>query len=127
MKNSKIVKIDTTFKDLMYYWLKFIKPFHTLSEQPMQVLSLFLYFYFEYRDKIKDEDILWKMVFDYDTKVKISNELDVKLHTIENKLTQLRKKKIILDNRIDKRFIPNLERNLKEFNINYKFVIKDDK
>jgi len=112
---------------MMYYWLKFIKPFHTLSEQPMRILSLLLYFYFDYKEKTSDEDLLWRLLFSYDTKVMISNELDVKVHTVENKLTELRRKKVISKNKIDERFIPNIDKDSKNFSINFLFNINDDK
>lgn len=127
MKNNKTVQINTNFKDMMYYWLKFIKPFHTLSEQPMRILSLLLYFYFDYKEKTSDEDLLWRLLFSYDTKVMISNELDVKVHTVENKLTELRRKKVISKNKIDERFIPNIDKDSKNFSINFLFNINDDK
>ena len=127
MKNNKTVQLNTNFKDMMYYWLKFIKPFHTLSEQPMRILSLLLYFYFDYKEKTSDEDLLWRLLFSYDTKVMISNELDVKVHTVENKLTELRRKKVISKNKIDERFIPNIDKDSKNFSINFLFNINDDK
>ena len=126
MKNNKTVVINTTFKDLMYYWLTFIKPFHNLSEQRMRILALLLYYYFEYKKKIDDDEIVWKMVFDYEVKIKITNELNVKLHTIENKLTELRKKKIINNNVINPNFIPNLTRDSDKFSINFNFKVTDD-
>jgi len=126
MKNKKEVVINTNFKDLMYYWLKFIKPFHNLPEQPMRILALVLYYYFEYKEKITDDEIIWKMIFEYDTKVKILNELNIKNHTLENKFTDLRKRGVIKNNTVDKKFIPDLNINSKEFQINFRFNIKDD-
>lgn len=124
MKNNSVT-FNTNFKDVLYYWLKFTKPFHNLAEQPMRVLALLLLKYFNYKEIVKDDKVLWKMVFDYDTKVEIITELDIKDYTLENKLTQLRKKGIIVNNTINKKYIPNLDLNTKEYNINFKFNIND--
>lgn len=128
MKNSKIAVINTDMLGLMKYWLKFTEPFHKLAEQPQQILAALLYHYFEYKKEIKNEKLVWKMVFDYDTKMKIKQTLnDLPDYTLQNNLTKLRKLNIIKNNKINKAYIPNIEDDAKSFTIAYKFnIIKND-
>jgi len=124
MKNSKIANINTDLKTLMKHWLKFTKPFHSLNKQQQNILALLLYYYFEYKKEIKNEDMLWKIVFDYDTKMKIKKELDdLPDYTLQNNLTSLRKKKVIINNTVSKAYIPNIEIGAKKFVIQYNFNI----
>lgn len=101
------------------------RPFHKLSQQQINVLALLLYYYFENRKDITNNKILWKEVFDYDTKTKIQKELNIKPQGIQNVLTALRKKKIIIDNEIIKTYVPNIEYKSTTFNLLFKFDIID--
>lgn len=127
MKNSKIVTINTDLKKLMKYWLKFTEPFHGLTQQQQKLIALLLYYYFDYKQVIKSEKVVWKMVFDYDTKMKIKEELDnLPDYTLQNLLSILRKKEVIKNNKINHIYIPNLELNAKDFTIVYKFNIMNN-
>lgn len=109
----------------MKLWLELTRPFHKLTQQQTNVLALLLYYYFEYRKDITNSRVLWKEVFDYDTKTKIQKELNIKPQGIQNVLTALRKKEIIQGNEIIKTYVPNIEYKAKEFNLLFKFNIVD--
>ena len=109
----------------MKLWLELTRPFHKLTQQQINVLALLLYYYFENRKDITNNKILWKEVFDYDTKAKIQKELDIKPQGIQNVLTALRKKNIIMDNEIVTTYVPNIEYGSKHFNLLFKFDIID--
>jgi len=67
-------------------------------------------------------------VFDYDTKMKIKEDLNMKDSALQTVLTKLRKKKIIIDNKVSPIFIPSLELNSKNFKMIYNFnIINDEK
>lgn len=120
--SKKIVNINVDKKKFFKYWLEFTKPFHHLPEQEQQVLSMLLYHYFELKKSIKKESLIWKMVFDYDTKAKIKEELnDLPDYTLQNILSRLRKKKVIENNKINGAYIPNINNNTKQFLIAYQF------
>lgn len=125
MKNLKSVSINVKEKDLFTRWLDFTKPFHKLRKQPQQVLALFLYYHYKFSKEITNEKVLWKIVFDYETKAKIKEELGIIDASLQNVMTYLRKKNIINDNRINPAYIPNLEKDAKTFKIEYNFNIVD--
>lgn len=123
MKNSKIANINITIKDLFKKWLEITKLFHKLTNQEIEVLALLLYYHYKYKKDITNEKILWKILFDYDTKLEIKEELNIKDQGIQNVLTSLRKKNIIRDNKIVSTFIPELDQDGKNFKIIFNFNI----
>lgn len=123
MKNVKQANINVNFKGLFKHWLDITKSFHKLTNQEQSILSLLLYYYYEYKKEITNETILWKMVFDYDTKAKIKEELGMKDQVLQNNLTKLRKKNIVQDNQIVKTYIPQLSEDVKNFKVIFNFNI----
>jgi predicted transcriptional regulator len=93
----------------------------------MKVLSLLLYYYDLYSGETSNIDIVWKMVFNYDTKVNIRTELDIKDQTLQNVLTRLRKKNVIKDNKILSTYIPNMEKDSTNFKIIFNFNVINEK
>lgn len=125
MKNSKVANINIKLKNLFLKWLDITRPFHNLTNQQQKVLSLFLYYHYQYKKDITNDKILWKVLFDYDTKALIKKELDLKDQILQNMMYQLRKKNIIVDNKIVSTFIPNLELGANNFKIIFNFNIID--
>lgn len=126
MNNIKNVNINVKLKSLFFKWLEITKPFHKLPQQELNVLALLLYYHFKIKHETTNDKILWKIVFDYDTKMKIKEELDITDNTLQNLLSKLRNKKIIIDNKISPVYIPSLSLNAKNFKIIYNFNIIDD-
>jgi hypothetical protein len=126
MKNSKTANINITIKDLFKKWLDITKLFHKLTNQELDVLALLLYYHYKYKQEITNDKILWKIVFDYDTKHLIKEELDIKDQGIQNVLSNLRKKNIIDDGKIRKAYIPDLEDKGNNFKIIFNFNIIHD-
>ncbi|MGO1819342.1 MAG: hypothetical protein ACTH0S_06625 [Senegalia sp. (in: firmicutes)] len=126
MKNSKIAKINTTRKKLFKDWLHLTKIFHGLTKQQIDILSLFLYHYNLLKKEITNEKILNKVLFDYSTKMKVKEELGIKDPALQNAMTSFRKKGIIIDGKLSKLYIPNLEDNSNTFNLVFKLNIIDE-
>lgn len=125
MKNSKIANLRVDLKSLFIKWLEITRGFHKLTNQQQNVLSLLLYHHYINKKDITNDKILWKIVFDYDTKALIKEELGIKDQVFQNILYQLRKKNIIQNNRISSFFIPNIEKDSKDFKIIFNFSIID--
>jgi len=126
MKNIKAVSLNIKLKQLFKTWLQITRVFHKLTKQQIDVLALLLYYHYKLQKQITNKKILWKVVFDYDTKAKIKEELDITDQSLQNVLTQLRKKNIIINNEIVSTYIPNLEKKSKEFKIIFNFNIIDE-
>lgn len=122
-KNLKQANINIHLKDLFLKWLEITSAFHNLTRQQKRVLSLLLYYHYKFKSEVTNTKILWKLVFDYDTKFKIREELGMKDSVLQNVLTKLRKDNIITNNVISPAFIPDLEPGSKMFRILFNFNI----
>ncbi len=125
MKNSKIANLNVDIKGLFKKWLEVTKCFHKLTNQQQDVLSLLLYYHYINKKEITNDKILWKIVFDYDTKALIKEELSIKDQVFQNILSKLRKDNIIVNNKISNFFIPELEDKTNNFKIIFNFNIID--
>ena len=126
MKNIKEVSINTTVKDLFNKWLSFTRPFHKLTNQRQNVLALFLYYHYKFSKEITNEKILWKIVFDYETKKLIKGDLGLSDATLQNIMTYFRQNNIILKDRINPAYMPQLSKDSKNFKIIYNLNIIDE-
>lgn len=108
-KANNIVRISTSLNTNFFkYWFEFLKPFHNLTEREMNVISCFVKNRYELSKVIKDEDILDKVVMSEDIKRKVREECDITLPHFQVIMSKLRKNRVILDGRINPRFIPNI-------------------
>jgi len=124
MKNVKQANINIKLKDLFLKWLDITSSFHNLTGQQKDVLALFLYYHYKFKKEITNDKILWKLVFDYDTKALIKEELNLKNAGLQNILTVFRKRNIINEkNEITPVYIPALEQDSTEFKIIFNFNI----
>lgn len=130
MNNIKTANINIKLKLLFFRWLDILKPWHNLNNQQQQVLALLLYYHYLYKKDITNDKILWKIVFDYDTRQKIIEDecwkKGMTINTLNNILTMLRNKKAIVDNKISNVYIPELDIASKNFKITFNFNIVDN-
>lgn len=121
--NTKQANINIKIKDLFTKWLEITNSFHSLTKQEIRVLGLLLYYHYNFKKDITNTTVIWKMVFDYETKKLIKEELGIKDSVLQNILSKLRKSGIIKNNRIISTFIPQLEVDSKNFIIIFNFNI----
>ena len=127
MENTKALSVNIKLKTLFKTWLQITELFHGLTKQQINVLACLLYYHYELSKEITNKKILWKLVFDYETKEKIKEELGIKDAGFHNVLTQLRKKNIVSNNQIVSTYVPNLEIDSVNFKIIFNFNIIHDK
>jgi len=126
MKTSKKVAVfKVNLENCIMQFLMITKPMHKLTNQEINVLGALLYQYIVNKNNFKREEDLWKYVFDYDTKQKIKDQLDMGNAVFQNTLTSLRKKKVLVDNKVVALFIPNIENNDEAFELTFRFIIKN--
>lgn len=125
MKNVRVATLETDVKGLFTHWLNLTSPVHKLSKKEQSVLSLFLYYHHILRREISNEMLLWKIVFDYDTKLKIREELKMKDFALQNLMSSLRKKGAIKEKRINPDFVPILTKDVSNYKIIYNININD--
>lgn len=108
-KPNNIVRIPTSIDGKFFrYWMEFLTPFHKLTDREMDIMSCFLKHRYYLSKSISDPEILDKVVMGEDTRRKIREECKVTLPHFQVIMGKLRKSKVIIDNRINPKFIPNL-------------------
>ncbi len=108
-KMNNVIRIPTSISTSFFrFWFEFLRPFHNLTDREMQVASSLLKRRYELSKVIQDEIILDKVVMSEDTKKVVREECNISLPHFQVIMGKLRKNKVILDGRINPRFIPNL-------------------
>lgn len=99
-------KVDGKF---FRYWFEFLTPFHNLTEREMDVIISFVKQRYELSKVIKDNEILDKVTMSEDTKKKVREECDISLPHFQVIMGKLRKNKVIIDGKINPRYIPSVD------------------
>ena len=99
-------KVDGKF---FRYWFEFLQPFHNLTEREMDVITSFVKQRYELSKVIKDNEILDKVTMSEDTKKKVREECNISLPHFQVIMGKLRKNKVIIDGKINPRYIPSVD------------------
>ena len=125
--NSSVTKIPCTLNRFFKYWLQFTAPLHKLTEKDMHVLSHLLMKRYELSKVITDDDVIDSYLFSKDVRSQVVEECRETPINFAGTLSRLRKQNVILpDNKLNKKFIPNLSKGSNKFDIMIIFDIKDD-
>lgn len=98
-------KLDYSFFKM---WFMFLQPFHHLTEREMEVATSFVKQRYELSKVVSDNDILDKLVMSEDTKRKVREECNITLPHFQVIMGKLRKNNIIVDGKLNPRYIPRV-------------------
>ena len=98
-------KIDYSFFKM---WFMFLQPFHHLTEREMEVATSFVKQRYELSKVVSDNDILDRLVMSEDTKRKVREECNITLPHFQVIMGKLRKNSIIVDGKLNPRYIPRV-------------------
>lgn len=116
--NVKTINVDK--KKFFLSWLTLLKPYHKLRNKQMEFLSVILYKRYELGKKVKDEDLLNKLLFDTDTRKEIQEEMKYSSgQVLSNMIYSLKVSKVLSENNI---IHPGLIPVLSEDGDNFKLV-----
>ena len=117
---DNVLSIPTSLKGKFFkHWFQFLLPYHNLTDREMDVAAAFLLKRYELSKVISDVNILNSVLMNEDTKRSIRETLDIKHPHFQVIMSKLRKAKVVIDGRINPRFIPNV----KEENGNFKLLL----
>ena len=106
-KVNNVIRIPASLQGKFFrIWIEFLTPLHGLTNREKDVFASFLKNRFELSKSITDEVLLDKWIMSDDVKEKIKQECAVSEAFFQNILGKLRKTNMIIDNRINPRFIP---------------------
>lgn len=120
------IRIPASLKGSFFrYWFEFLEPIHKLTGREIDVITSLVKQRYELSKVIADEDILDKVVMSEDTKKKVREECNISLPHFQVIMGKLRKNKLIVDNKINKRFIPQITEGAKDFKYLLYFELSD--
>lgn len=121
-KIKSVIRIPTSLDGKFFrYWFEFLEPLHKLTGREIDVIASFVKQRYELSKVIKDSEILDKVTMSEDTKKKVREDCNMSLAHFQVIMGKLRKNKVILDNRINPRFIPYLTDDKGSFSLLIKF------
>lgn len=104
---NNVIRIPTSLKGNFFrYWLEFLTPFHNLTSREMDVATAFLKLRYELSKSISDPKILDEVTMNEKSKHRIKEECNMTSAHFQVIMSKLKKNKVIVDNRINPKFIP---------------------
>lgn len=126
-KPDATVRIPTTKgKEFFKFWLNILKPFHNLTNREIDVAVSFLWNRYELSKVISDTNLLEANSLNEATKRKVRKECDVTLPHFQVIMGKLKKSKIIVDGKLNPKFIPNIKEEAGSFQLLFLFDFKDE-
>ena len=119
IKNANnIIRIPTSINGKFFrYWFMFLEPFHNLTEREIDIIASFVKQRYLLSKVIKDTEILDRVTMSEDTKKKVREECNISLPHFQVIMGKLRKNKVIIDGKINPRFIPNIDEDTGAFQL----------
>lgn len=108
---NNVIRIPSSLKGKFFrYWFEFLEPFHHLTNREIEVAAAFIRIRYELSTAVKDNNILDidKIIMNEDTKKKVREECNISPAHFQVIMGKLRKNKVIVDGKINPKFIPNL-------------------
>ena len=116
---NNVIRIPTSLQGKFFrIWIEFLTPLHNLTNREKDVVAAFIKARFELSTSIPDPEWLDKVVMSDEIKNKVKEECEVSDAFFQVILGKLRKTGIILDNKINPKFIPkNITKGDKAFQL----------
>lgn len=118
-----VISISTSLDGNFFrYWFDFLKPFHNLTSREIDVITALTKQRYKLSKLIKDDDLLNEALMSKNSRKLVSEECNLSLQHFQVIMGKLRESKVILNNKINPRFIPNI----KEEDGNFKLLLLFD-
>ena len=126
-KPNDVVRIPCSVSNNFFkYWFVFLKPLHKLTDRDIDVITCFIKHRYELSKKINDTELLDRVTMNEDTKRAVREECGITLPHFQVIMSKLRKSKVIIDGKINPRFIPNVIEEDGNFKLLLLFDFKND-
>lgn len=124
-KANNVVRVPTSLNGGFFrYWFEFLRPFHKLTEREIDVISTLIKVRYELSKVIKDVTILDRVALSKDTQERVREECNMSLPHFQVIMGRLRKNNIIIGDKINPRFIPNIDEETGNFQLLLFFELK---
>ena len=110
-KPNNVIPVNTTLGlEFFKQWCIFLRPLIKLTNRELEVISSFLNQRWKLSQEISDPAILDAMIMTEATKNKVIAECGITQQHFYVVMSNLRKNKVIVDNTINPRLIPNIRK-----------------
>lgn len=127
-EQANIARIPVNVSDgllIFYkYWLELMRPMHKLTMKEMEVLAYLLMKRYEFMESISDERLANKILFGMEFRAELRKELNITPTHLHVVLTSFRKKNVITEEGINKKFIPKVDKNKGEYALIFLFDLQ---
>ena len=123
-KPDSVVMIPGNIDSFFRKWFEFLEPFHKLTSREMDVATAFVKQRYKLSKVVQDPYILDKVLMSEDTKRTIREECNITLPHFQVIMGKLRKNQIIVNGKINPRFIPNIDEESGSFKLLLYFNLK---
>ena len=123
-KPDSVVMVPGNIDSFFRKWFEFLEPFHRLTAREMDVATAFVKQRYKLSKVVKDPDILDKVLMSEDTKKAVREECNITLPHFQGIMGKLRTNQIIVDGKINPRFIPNIDEESGSFKLLLYFTLK---
>lgn len=110
-------------KEVFRYWFTFLKPLHNLTDREVAVLAAFARHRFEMMEGVNDEKLLDSLLMSSGTKRKVREECGLSLAHFQVIMSKLKKNKVVVDNRINPKLLPKMDRDTRTLSLLLLFPI----
>ena len=130
MKPSCLIKVPSSLDGgtFFHWWIRFLNPFHDLTSREMDVTAAFFQYRYELSKTVHDSVLLDKLAIDSDARHVVKTRLKLSINYINVILSKLRKCGIVIQDRLNPRFIPDVKHdgNKASFSVLIVFDFKQD-
>lgn len=124
MDINNVIRIPTSLDTNFFkVWFTFLKPYHNLTNREVDVVASFAKERYELQKVISDKKILDEVAMSEQTKAKVREECNLKLPHFQVIMSKLRSNKIIIDGRLNPKFLPTIKEGNKELNLLINFEL----
>lgn len=126
-ENINVQSFKVSKEKFFKMWLMILQPFLKLRNKELDLVAKLLYHRYLISLEVKNKEMLDDLLFSNKMKKQILLEMDIPEYAYNNILTHLRKKSIIKDKTINKKIIPVVTDDFKNFKLIYNLDIIDAK
>ena len=125
---NNVARIPCSLSDSFFrYWFMFWEPFHKLTKREIDVAATLVKIRYELSKVVKDETLLDTLIMSEDIKKKVREECNITLPHFQVIMGKLRKSKVIIDGKINQKYIPNIEEGDDTLQLLFLFDFSQDK
>lgn len=115
---DNVIRIPTSLDSSFFrLWVRFLSPYHNMTEREIDVFTCFLKYRYNLSKEISNDDILDRVLMSDDTRRTIRDELNIKPDNFHVIMGKLKKKKLIVNGIINRKFVPSLRKDAEDYKL----------